>query len=150
MSKNGYPISKVTVTTAFLSPSKLKSAKKDKFLNLTSKNTSESKFFPSNDKFIEKLKLKKQMISPSKLSNYSFNQNPIPPKIQTHYVLTSPNHKDTAGVNIMNFLSNRDKVPIDVSNVDLNFNCYESAKTSVKPYSYIKSYAVNTCQGIVR
>lgn len=61
------------------------------------------------------------------------------------------NHTKTSdSIDIMSLLSNQNYVPLSPSTLKMNFPNYDSTKCSTKPINYIKGYAANTSQGLVR
>lgn len=52
-------------------------------------------------------------------------------------------------VSINSVLDNQD-IPLDLENIGIDYPEYENSKCSIKPVGVIKSYAVNTYQGIIR
>lgn len=55
-----------------------------------------------------------------------------------------------APINIMTLLSNQNITPLNITALKTMFPNYDTAKTSLKCMNYIRSYGVNTYQGIIR
>ena len=53
-------------------------------------------------------------------------------------------------INVMNLLGPQGSVPLNIKSIDANIANYETSKFSAKSMTYIKAYAANTHQGIIR
>ena len=74
-------------------------------------------------------------------TNFSDNENYLIEDNQT-------NEKPPNAIEISDLIG--EKCPIDIDILSINFNSYESSKTSSKPMGLIRAYGANTYQGLVR
>ncbi len=64
--------------------------------------------------------------------------------------INTNNTKTSDSIDIMSLLSNQNYVPLSPTTLKTNFPNYEATKCSTKPINFIKGYAANTSQGLVR
>ena len=119
------------------------------------RNKSSDKSFFNNNyknnfyKESENSKTPTDNISPK--HNFNINQN-ITPKISNNNNIQNNNNNenknDSLYININNILGERCKINLEL--IKTNFDNYEPSKTSRKNMGVVRSYGVNTFQGIVR
>ena len=115
--------------------------------------SSEKSFFNNNYKnnlYKENENSKTPNDSISPRNNYNINQNITPPISQNIPINqnNNENNKDSIYININNILGERCKINLEL--IKTNFDNYEPSKTSRKNMGVVRSYGVNTFQGIVR
>lgn len=67
----------------------------------------------------------------------------------TKHTQNKENTNEKEVINVMNLLI-QNNIPLDISNIKVNFPNFDSSKCSVKSMQVTKAYGANTYQGIIR